>query len=291
MPTAIFSLRTEKEILTGIQIWSDVEITQPLTESRLSVVCAVNHQKIPVFLVSCGPFDVYTENHDSESYFYNHLVCENRGIGLLTKAGDENSEMYVVFYIDGLELPRVRCYYLDFSVVQQGDEFREVSGNEDVFFASRSRGNAWKSDTSVFDRVLELKTQRKTPNISTIPPILAVSLGLTTSHQISQAINRVVLSGLRLRGLSTNSAVSGNDKAAIREIYQMTKKAATFALRKYSYEFNGKSTEGRAKTDGRGVSLDEIQDIVESLLQTFVDVETTSFHKLGTGKTDEGKNE
>ncbi|GEQ72371.1 hypothetical protein JCM33374_g6058 [Metschnikowia sp. JCM 33374] len=122
------------------------------------------------------------------------------------------------------------------------------------------------------------------PSIAAPQPPVAMSSGLITSHQISQAVNRVVLSGLRLRGLSTNASSSANDKIAIREIYQMTKKAALFALRKYGYDFNRGISNGD-KEASQGVSLDDIQSIVESLLSTFVDVESSSFTKTDTQKT------
>ncbi|KAM9903006.1 hypothetical protein OXX69_008086 [Metschnikowia pulcherrima] len=280
MPTTSLSLQTKTGLLSDIQIWSDAATSQPAMESDLVFVSAVNHHKIPLFLVSGGPFDVYTEHQETESYFFHQLVRQSEKTGILAKSLTENADLYIVFYVDRRKGPRVRCYYIDFCVLQQVNEFREKSlmiQNEDMFFVSKIRSATTKSDTSVFDRVLESKNSRKLPSMNAPPPPVAVSSALTTSQQISQAVNRVVLSGLRLRGLSTNSSSSSNDKIAIREIYQMTKKAALFALRKYTYDFNEANIAASSKRGGSGISLAEVQSIVKSLLQTFVDIEPSSF--------------
>lgn len=70
-----------------------------------------------------------------------------------------------------------------------------------------------------------------------------------------------------MRGLSQNLVTTHNDKIAVKEINQMTFKATQFALRKQNYSFNKKSEVKKP------LRLNDLQDIVESLLQLFVDVE------------------
>ncbi|OBA24340.1 hypothetical protein METBIDRAFT_228880, partial [Metschnikowia bicuspidata var. bicuspidata NRRL YB-4993] len=241
MPSTSFSLQTDRGLLADIQIWSDAATEQPNVDPHLDFVCVAYHERIPLFLVSNGPFDVYSEHVETENYFYESLVCLSEAVGILAKSLLEGTDTYFVFYLDQKALPRVRCYYIDFSVRQQVAEFREKAskiGDQDVFFISKTLGSAGRSDTSVFDRVLGTKASKIPGPVSAPQPPVAGTLALTTSQQISQAVSRVVLSGLRLRGLSTNPQSSANDKLAIREIYHMTNKAANFALRKYSYEFN-----------------------------------------------------
>ncbi|GEQ72370.1 hypothetical protein JCM33374_g6057 [Metschnikowia sp. JCM 33374] len=144
MPTAKLSLQTPECLLSDIQIWSNAELSHPGSEDRLNLISVVNHSKIPLFLVSCGPFDVYSEHHDTEGYFFDTLVCSEENMGLLAKTSAENSECYVVFYVDRASAPRVRCYYIDFSVLQQVDEMRSFgveNREEDVFFTAKTRAN------------------------------------------------------------------------------------------------------------------------------------------------------
>lgn len=81
-----------------------------------------------------------------------------------------------------------------------------------------------------------------------------------------QAVNRMTLSGLRLRGLNPSSGLTlSKDRVVIKELYHMTRKLALFALRKFNYGFNGAT--------GQEVRLSDVQDVVERLLQAYADVE------------------
>lgn len=95
-------------------------------------------------------------------------------------------------------------------------------------------------DTKVFDRVIDGR-RRKTKAADKVveaKPLLMEPL-----------ISKLVLSGLRIRGIN-----GGSDLA--REVYQMTVKAAMLSVRKFN----------------RKVLVPEMQEIVEKLLEIFIDV-------------------
>lgn len=121
--------------------------------------------------------------------------------------------------------------------------------------SSRSNSNSFALPNSSFN-----PSHSRTSNI--------VSLTLTSQEQINLAINKLILSGLRIRGLSTNLNHSINDKLTIKEIYNMTHKSALFSLRKFNYNFTGKGD-----NKGRAIGFGDLQDTVEKLLDLYVDTE------------------
>lgn len=121
--------------------------------------------------------------------------------------------------------------------------------------SSRSNSNSFALPISSFN-----PSHSRTSNI--------VSLTLTSQEQINLAINKLILSGLRIRGLSTNLNHSINDKLTIKEIYNMTHKSALFSLRKFNYNFTGKGD-----NKGRAIGFSDLQDTVEKLLDLYVDTE------------------
>lgn len=266
MPTVTVTLRTAQSEFPDIQINSPDDAPYLRTSPNLVFVALVNYRLIPIFLVSNGPYQVYSDHNETEAFFIRSLVQQRLNLGILSKYPDQNGDVYVVFYVDETS-KGIKCMCLDFLILSQFKEYEEqVKAEENIFFANKSRLVAYKSDTSVFDRVLENKTTRKslvapisTSGLSTTP------LSLSTPSQISQAINKIILLGLRLRGLIVSELTSAKDKIAIQEIHQMTKKAGLFAIRKFKYDFN-------AGQRGHDLLLATLQDIVESLLQTFVDI-------------------
>lgn len=263
MPVSV-ALHTPTETVSDILIWRD---DIQAKASMLLFVSTVCYPKIPAYLVSDGPFDVYTNSLQTELFFFERVVQQHDSTGLLALLKPGDSECYVVFFADASS--RIKCFFLDFAIISRAAELLRAAANDHplqaVFYTNVAI--PLKSDTSVFDRVLEHKTARKSASFAgPLPPVPPPSL-LLTGSQIASAINRCILSGLRLRGLSSTH----KEKVVIQEIYQMTKKAATFAIRKYNYNLGGELKRERV------VTLDEIQNIVESLLQAFVDVEPSLF--------------
>lgn len=244
-----------------LQIWGHATYKLPNVE----FVAYVYYHRIPLFLVAAGPFDVYSELEKTEKYFASNLMARGVDIGILTRfsSPDSSSDEYAVFYAD---TGAVKCFSIDFGTLTHTQSLKDEADTAEtsIYFGDRPRTITVKSDTTVFDRVLEGKLTKKPP-VARNTPQMAPLLVLSTSGQISQVINKTILSGLRLRGLS-RSAASSKERVATGEIYQMTKKAAHFALRKYNYDFN-------TNTNPTEIKASDVQDIVERLLEVFVDVE------------------
>lgn len=266
MPTVVVTLETAQSGFSDIQISIPEEALHLRAVSHISFVALVNYRLIPLYLISNGPYPVYSENDATEAFFIRSLVQKDLNLGLLSKYLDYAGEMYMVFYVDELT-KGIKCVCIDFSVINQVLDFKQLCrDDENVYFTSRTKIVTNRSDTSVFDRVLENKTLKKqaAAAIKDKSP-LKLTLVLSTPGQISQIVNKVIFLGLRLRGLTVSGLSSSKDKIAIREIHQMTRKAAMFAVRKFTYDFNAcqRSSE---------LLLNDVQDIVESLLRTFVDI-------------------
>lgn len=266
MPTVTVTLQTAQSEFPDVQISSPEDAPYLRTSPLLVFVTLVNYRLIPIPLISNGPYQVYSDNNETEAFFIRSLVQQRLNLGILTKYPDHNGDVYVVFYVDE-HSKGIKCICLDFLVLTQIQEYVElVKDNESIYFANKNKLVAYKSDTSVFDRVLENKSSKKPALVPTSGSgSSATTLSLNTPSQIAQAINKVILLGLRLRGLIVSGLTSAKDKIAIREIHQMTKNAALFAVRKFNYDFNA----GQRNLD---LLLAVLQDIVESLLQTFVDI-------------------
>lgn len=256
MPVVHANMATGHGNIQDVQIWTEAA-TLGLDNCRvLQYLCHVDHTKVPVFLVSNGPFRVYTDDKNTEHYFGENLARYTDSCGLLAKGGSDDT--YMVFFGD--TNLSIWCFVVDFAALDVLSKVQPHT-DKDVYFTGTNYSAAAKSDTTIFDRVLENKTAKVPPQQVHARPIS--TLVLSSTHQISQAVNKIVLSGLRLRGLSATVGTS-NEKIAVREIYQMTRKAAMFSLRKYKYEFND------AKSDN--VRMADIQDVVERLLEVFLDV-------------------
>lgn len=226
------ALEVENEVLQVLVEGDDVD-------GPAVFLSHVHYQKIPLFMLH-GSFLVYSEDPHTERFFA-QLVGHQ--VGCLFRAGDAHVLMYYSGKVVG---HHVRVPALP--PAQDKNTFVELE--------------LPKLDTStVFDKVLEQRLQRPTPKES--PPSPPKNPSMTTD-QVTQAVNKLVLSGLRLRGLSTkNPSLPSNERITIKEIYQMTRNATLFSLRKYNYSFNGLS--------GASITLDLIRDTVEKLLDVFVD--------------------
>lgn len=154
-------------------------------------------------------------------------------------------------------------------------DFTKLAQMRESLMASAAINNSFvkpQTDTgstpmvTACDRILK-KKQEGNPFLA-VPPKVHRTLALSTQEQISTAVNKIIQSGLRIRGLSVNQTESLNDKLKIKEIYQMTHKATMFSLRKYNYSFNK-----RAEPEKMQVSWSNLQETVENLLHLFIDVD------------------
>ncbi|KAK6458014.1 uncharacterized protein RJT20DRAFT_125911 [Scheffersomyces xylosifermentans] len=214
-------------------------------------------------------------------------------------------DVYLIFYYDSSS-KQVKVLLVDFSrldkftsIFEKDHSTTTTDKSAFILLASSVRHD---NRSTVFDKVLQRKKSRMSPFLAEAGPstsssstLSAISTSnsstklvsssiLTTQEQIHQAINKIILSGLRIRGLSTNLSHSINDKLTIKEIYQMTHKATLFSLRKYSYQFISSSASSAMKglkTTSKGLSiknyihpvrLSDLQDTIEKLLELFVDV-------------------
>lgn len=252
-PNPIFhqdSTSTEpaSQILNDVQLWGNDNST---FSGLFSFVSYVNVSLIPLYLISGAPCRVYTTSTITTSFFQNHVAsCVGSGTMFV------DSQTYLVFYSDTEH--NIWGFKIDFGLLEK---LQQLSFNPDTITT--------ESTHDVFERVLSDKRRKKQSNkfmlSNTANPVTQLSTQhFTSNEQVSQAIGKLILSGLRLRGVTTNSP-SPNDRVAVREIYQMTLKAAIFAVRKFNYNF-----QPHGKVD---LTLDHLQDIVEHLLQVFIDVD------------------
>lgn len=285
------SIATGGCTVNDIQIWSNGESGNKLASYALrssaifNIVSYVNHEMIPLHLLSMKPLYIYSDDDGTSEYFQKELIeisAQNSNIGLMVNNG--NDDLYLVFYVDahsdGLQ---IKCHVVDFGLLSKflraiENDHSETSSSSFVKLDTTST-NTKSSNTSIFDKVLSDKRRKLKSNQFIMPPLSGnkhsatplSSLVLTTNDQITQAVSKIILSGLRIRGLNLNSSSqSTNEKIAIKEIYKMTHKSAMFSLRKFNYGFNNVLL--RSNKNGQ-VELNDIQDVVEKLLQVFVDVD------------------
>lgn len=286
------SIVTDYNKVDDIQIWSDTEGSSKLGVNALKsnasfrVISYVRYELIPIYLLISKPLWVYSNEEKTTEYFKKELVqfsVNYDHIGLMIR-NETDENLYLVLYVDsnsgGIQ---IKCLLIDFSVIEKINQAIE-SDNSPINTSSfinleNSISITKSSNTSIFDKVLSDKGRKPKSNLFIMPSSshtqrsatqLSSSV-LTTNDQIAQAVNKVILSGLRIRGLNLNStSLSTNEKIAIKEIYKMTYKSTMFSLRKFNYGFN----QELQKSSKHGhVELNDIQDIVEKLLQVFVDID------------------
>lgn len=268
------SLAVGSETVADIQIWAPEGLL--LAFKALNYVAYVDHTRIPLHLLLSVGHSVFSTNSATTAYFAGLLrlsLTNGARVGLLGLAAG-SSTAYVVFYCDG---SHVKCTVLDFAILDRLAVLDKLGAPLSTRFVDLEPPAARAaSNTSIFDKVL---SSRRQTNQYTVPkPQASLSLSsltLTTSDQISQALNKVILLGLRLRGLSSNAA-NENDRIAVQEIYLMVRRSAMFALRKYNYGFQQPRQHKQAP---HALRLNDIQTIVEQLLQVFIDVDETDSPK------------
>lgn len=285
------SIVTDDNKIDDIQIWSNTENDSKLSGNSLrsnefKVVSYIYHELIPIYLLISKPLRIYSNDENTSEFFKRELVqvsMKHEPIGLLIK-NEINENLYLALYVDGDggDL-QIKCFVIDFSILEKIHQAIE-SDNSQIdasSFINLDSSNVIpkSSNTSIFDKVLSNKGRKLKSNLFIMPgtsiskrPMTQLSSSaLTTNDQITQAVNKVILSGLRIRGLNLNStSLSTNEKIAIKEVYKMTYKSTMFSLRKFNYGFNQEIL--KSSKIGH-VELNDIQDIVEKLLQVFVDIE------------------
>lgn len=296
------SLITENDKIEDIQLWGNIGNDSKggfnglKSDNMFRVVSYINYEQIPIYLLSSKPFHVYS-NEDKTSKFFQENLAEvavkNDQTGLMLK-NEQDENMYLVLYIDvSSGSLQVKCMFIDFKILEKMNRVIENDDDDECinyFIDSENTTTIAKStDTSIFDKVLSDKRRKLKSNQFIMPNVAnpkhvstqLSSLVLNTQEQITQAVNKVILSGLRIRGLNlNNSSQNTNEKIAIKEIYQMTFKSTMFSLRKFNYGFNQEHTKSEKKGN---VKLNDIQDLVEKLLQVFVDIDDIS--SLSTPKS------
>lgn len=286
------SIVTDYNKVDDIQIWSNTEGDSKLGVNALKsndsfrVISYVKCELIPIYLLISKPLRIYSNNEKTAEFFKKELIqfsVNYDHIGLMIK-NETDENLFLVLYVDSNSGDlQIRCLVIDFSILEKVHQAIESDNspiNTSSFINLESSIIIPKSsNTSIFDKVLSGKGRRLKSNLFIMPstsiakrPATQLSSSvLTTNDQITQAVSKVILSGLRIRGLNLNSTnQSTNEKIAIKEVYKMTYKSTMFSLRKFNYGFNQELL--KSSKNGH-VELNDIQDIVEKLLQVFVDID------------------
>lgn len=271
--TTIKIHETSKNVLNDVQLWSDEETLKLPNVTSCFSLSWIRYTALPLHVITSLPITIYSNDSATSDYFKKNLLevplSNNKNeFGILCKA---DTDTYFVFYYDKDAVKMITISFSDFNKLLPYFNTRSQSAINTL--VDLSKPIRARTSTVLIDKIIEKKKQRLNPFIANPlilannPPKVDNSLILTSQEQINNAINRIILSGLRMRGLSQNLVTTHNDKIAVKEIHQMTFKATQFALRKQNYSFNKKSEVKKP------LRLNDLQDIVESLLQLFVDVE------------------
>lgn len=291
-------LLNDGEQLKDVQLWGSTRDVS-LSSLQLSRRDYVNYRGLPLYLIQGPPMDVYSNSAETSNFFTNLLILcalQDNNVGMLF--GDDRAMTYLVFYYD----ITIKAIILDFKSISTIMSYIENSKTSPTYnffldFAEPVRRDS--TNITVFDKVLNKKKRpspetksdfddASSPFTDPLPRTSSLSRQnshsftssssfslsrqnshsrsvLTSHEQINLAINKLILSGLRIRGLSTNLNHSINDKLTIKEIYNMTLKSALFSLRKYNYNFT-------TSNKSRAIGFADLQDTVEKLLDIYVDV-------------------
>ena len=252
---------------------------------KLKAVSRIKYSSIPVYLVSGkSNFAIFTNNADTEAYFKSQIVDGKPNqsgigddVGLLAKL---NSSKYIVFYYS---MHHVKSFEIDFALLERLQKTMKNKQLQNNTFIHDPKEALPSHPSAIFEKVLQKKQQQRLGSnpflVQNAGLKLRLLLSLSTNESITMALNKLISSGLRLRGLSLNQASSTNEKLKIKEIHQMTLKAALFSLRKYntiSNSSNAGSNNNTREGESRRkhpIQLSDLQETVETLLHLFVDLE------------------
>lgn len=273
---------TENTLHGDVQLWNKDASpwTQSLSESDSyqELQSPVELLRIPLTLVITASLSVYTDNPETQEYLQSVMGWEAVHKGSLGRAF-RNRDTVLVLRITSETLACV-VLHLGKGHIRPPPELNFWYSEDEL--TTKTKDSLLQStvpsasipSTLKFDKVLQKRKLSANPFLvrdgstgdggaSPSQRNSSTKTILSSSEQIEQTISKLILSGLRIRGLSINPSHSVNDKLTIKEIYHTTFKSAVFALRKYNYSFNTASS----------VQLHQVQDIVEKLLQTYVDVD------------------
>ncbi|CUM62696.1 uncharacterized protein PRCAT00000252001 [Priceomyces carsonii] len=272
------------DVVEDVQLWLLVYLPKDVSALSSNYYPmpnnAIDYRLFPIYLIKYKPFTVFSNEDRTTEYFKNKLIkssLSNDSVGVIYKGN--SSEQYLVFYVDFNE-QLIKCLIVEFDLfkkLRMIDTFLESSGALDMVNSSvfldliilASSTSKMNDNTSIFDKVLSRKKIKPNPflvNNSKPSSSLSASV-LTTKDQIAHTINKMISSGLRLRGLSNNVTQSANEKLTIKEVHQITYKSALFAIRKFNFDGSTKQKQSVK------VKVNDIQEIVEKLLQVFIDIE------------------
>lgn len=264
--------------LLDVQLWCSQ--TRPLKlklSSSWRIQSYVQYSVLPLYLYQCSPLSVFSKNASTVAYFAENVASLDHGFGLLVT----DDKLYMVFYYDrDLKCVRALCIAFDSicaALVHFALSTVAVDTPELVSYMVGEPKR--RENTAVFDRVLKSKLQIPVKFIASDQPPSTTNTArhlMVPPDQINRILGRLVLAGLRVRGISTNLSHLLNDRLSIKELYQMTLRSATFALRKYANPLNGRvagSAQGKRRAVNDPLPLDTLQGIVERLLEVFVDAE------------------
>lgn len=268
----------DNRIIDDVELWlpSDVKNKYRISDTYRRLPMCINYRMIPLHLISMKPTAVFSDNPSTEEYFLTNLVrlsLNNNNNGMSLVFQDENGVYLLIYY--EVKQNQIKCMLMDFTITKKLSRIIESNPsieklNTSAFLDITESAISKNVNTLIFDKVLSQKRQNSNPFLPHQKPSTTSlsSATLSTNEQISLSVNKMILSGLRIRGLSTNLNHSVNDKLTIKEIYQMTYKSTMFSLRKFNYGFNN--------SKNYSIKLNDIQDIVEKLLQIFIDMDDVS---------------
>ncbi|KAI5951538.1 SLD7 [Candida jiufengensis] len=276
--------------INDVQFWSKQSnynsdeyidnLSNCLSSSSCEYFTYINYTKLPIYLINGHSFQIFTNDEDTESYFKQKVIVtpdsnKEQDYGILAKIKN-NSNKYLIFYFNKGD-QTINCLILDLDTITKVQKLILDNDFDDNTFITTKKSTRNTPDTNIFDKVLKQK-QKNNPFLRTTSSFnspnsnnLSLSI-LSTQDQINNAINKLILSGLRIRGLSTNQAKSVNEKLKIKEIHQMTYKAAIFSLRKYNNNLLD-GTNKRLELEKPQIKFNDVQETIETLLHLFVDVE------------------
>lgn len=246
-------LQDSDKVYEDVQLWYKHKIPVQYLESFFKI-SYVNYQKIPVFLLQSTIVDIYSNLDATEDYIKNILVKytnTHNNLGVLYRSSIQQ-HIYIILFIQDF---KVKGFILDYSILDRlnshNDNYDFQDNEHDLNYIIDLRVR--QSSVHAIEKVLEKKKRNK----STTPT--ASTTNSSNLEHPNNMVSKVILSGLRLRGMSNNSSTTPNEKIKLKEIYQMTYKSTQFALRKFA---------------NKEIKLADVQDIVEKLLQVFIDIET-----------------
>ncbi|CAN3357208.1 mitochondrial morphogenesis protein Sld7p [Diutina catenulata] len=211
----------------GTTLDVDVETVAPPAGPLTRVPGYVNFQRVPLSVIRWSNLAVTSTDAKTTGWFRDNVVApavlSERPLAVVF----EYTSLMYLFYLVG---DKIHAMVVDWAA---------LSRVAPAPAAVPDKGR-------VFDRVMD---ERRNRTRRTPAPPSPEKPSLLAPRQVERTLQKLVLSGLRLRGLP-----AVDTSATTKELYQMTLKAAEFASRKYAT-----------------VTVPALQETVEKLLEIFID--------------------